>query len=694
MRRLAATMAALAVLHAGAAARADGDVHYGAFKTAFVDQVGKKLDAELEQLQAQIDAASPEARPHLLRAQAELKLLKKRVEDVNTVDALWSSLGNGRDALKAIGEEAARDYGGSVHVGVISAQEASRVARASQYAAKGADYLAKVNALAKDLDEVSTTDLSPGTKGLAQSFLVLSSLLSTFGDKAPLVGSFLQAYGDLGAELMKTTIALDKKIAEREQGQLMPGVHGVERGYMLDRLAAHGMSSAQRITGLRDAYRADGGKLVIWDRAARDWAVASDWEPGLSEEELVKRYLFFTKRGVTDPTPEQVVRGYRRMIALELEPSASHIPPGGEVELTVHGKLVVDGASVDGMKLYAKVTLREHSGMGDGDFQGSTTVKLGESVRWKAPNNLNESYVFEVELDADTAKAASSAGPATATVRTGTETRLTLEADAREAVADQEVHLTARLLTPDGEPISGKAAGSIEMTVSPEAGGFTDQEDLGDPKGARWTWLAPKRPGRYTITARYAGATSYALFGDHTAGAENQVTIDVAGPEADAGPADAGPDAAPEAPDAGAADAAVADAGAADVDWPGRWRGTMKSTTTTTGIKPFVSSDTVELVVTRAANGNIVLKAAKHPAIELTPTPSNPHAARGEQDLPRPKTPGLKGWKGHAKWTAFLSGGKLHLAVSVSIEMVIQSADSVETHRHTNDSIGVLEKVR
>jgi hypothetical protein len=365
------------------------------------------------------------------------------------------------------------------------------------------------------LNAIATADLSPGTKRLGQSFAVMTALLSQFGDKAPLVGAFLKGYGDVAGEVLKTTLALDGKIAAREGGQMIDGVHG-ERGHMLDRLRAHGMSDAQRLVGLRDVFRAENGKLVIWDKTARDWVVASDFEAGLTAEELTKRYLFYAKLGVSEPTPDQIVRGYRKTIALTLEPSVDHVAPGQTVTLTVHGKLV-DGAKVDGMAFFAKVALKDHTGVGEGTFSGDTTVKLGDSVSWTAPNNVNETYTFTVDLDADTAKAAFSAGAATAVVRTGDETRLVLEADATQAAADQEVRLTARVLTVDGQPIDARAAGMIDLAADPQLGFFTDQKDLTDAKGVTVVWTAPKQPGKYTIKAHYPGATAYALFGTHTA---------------------------------------------------------------------------------------------------------------------------------------------------------------------------------
>lgn len=676
-----------------------GDVDYAAFKTAFLEGAGLAIDKQIAKVEAELAADPPaDVRAELAKALAELKLFKKRVEDVSTVEALWDSIKNGQEALADIAAEADKNWGGSVHLGIVNAEEVSKVAKATELLGKAVDYGFKLKKVSEDLDAISTAQLSPGTKRLSQSLTVMSAILANFGEHAPLVGDILKGYGDLTSELLKTTLALDARIEAREGGQLLPGVHG-DRGAMLDGLHRRGLGDAQRIDGLRDAFRTDDGRLVIWDGKARDWVLAFEWEPGLTDEELTRRYVFFAKRGITEPTPEQVVRGYRKVIVLELVPAADHVAPGKPLALRVKGRMLHDDQPIEKRQLFATVTLASHTGLGEGELQGGDRVQLGETVTWIAPNNLNETYTFTADLAAETGDVAMSAGAATATVRTGTETRLELTADVREAAAKQPVTLTARLRTAAGEALPATVAGTIDLAVDPGLGFFTEQAELTDEKGATFTWIAPEQAGAYTFTARYGGATSYAMFGSHTAGSDGTVTITVgapqdAGVDGDAaGEADAAEDVDAEEP----IDApAVASAGdAAPIDWPGTWKGKMKTDFSMDG----ASSETIQdiTMTVRLAGNEVRMVVPGYPEIVLQRTPSNPNAATGSGTLPRPPgtSASVTSWNANYKFTAFLADGKLNIAIHVDIRStaVVPGGDTV-TSDMVSDSIGQLSLVR
>lgn len=691
---LALVVALLATVRPTAAVAEGAD--YAAFKTAFMEAAGAAVDAQIARVEVQLAGDLPaDARAELARGLAELKLLKKRVEDVSTVEALWDSVKNGQEALAAIAAEAEQAWGGSVHLGIVNAEAISKVARATQLAGKAVDYGVKLKKLADDLDAISTAALSPGTRKLSQSLTVLSAILANFGEHTPLVGAVLKGYGDLTSELLKTTLALDARIEAREGGQLLPGVHG-DRAAMLDGLAARKLGDAQRVDGLRDVFRTDDGRFVIWDRAARDWALASEWEPGLTAEELTRRYVHFAKRGITEPTPEQVVRGYRKVIVLELVPAAAHVAPGKPLALRVTGRMLHDDQPIERRQLFAAVTLTSHTGVGEGELQGAERVQLGETVTWIAPHNLDETYVFAADLAAETGDVASSAGPATATVRTGTETRVELTADVREAAAGQPVTFTARLRTAAGDALPATVAGTLDLTAAPALGYFTEQAELAGEKGATFTWMAPAQAGTFTFTARYGGATSYALFGSHTAASEATVTVTVGAPQ-DAGadgdaaaPADAAPTDAPEP-----ADAALPtdDGDAPPIDWPGVWRGRMKTTMTSDAFSTDTTQDLTLQVKVVGAEIHIDMAGQQ---LILTRTPSNPRAATGRQVLPRTPVAGatITRWDAWAQWTAFLADGKLNLAMHMEIHQTLDLDGKAHSSSTISDSIGQLSLVR
>ncbi len=654
----------IALLLLGPTARG-ADLDYAAFKTALIEGAGQKLDAKIAELDAKLASESDESvRAPLGRARADLVLLKKRVDDVSNVDALWDSMKNARTAIAKLGEEANRDWGGSVHLGILNLKELDRVAKASEVAGKAVDYGFKLKKLSADLAAISTSELSPSTKQLAESLSVISALLSNFGDKAPLVGSILKGYGDLAAELLKATTALDTSIAAREGGQIIEGVHG-DRGAMLDALHKRGFDDAQRLPGLRDAFKTGDNQLVIWDRKARDWVVAT----GLDATELTKRYIYFARRGIKEPTPEQIIGGYAHAFVLALEPSTDRVPPGGTVALAVRGTLVGDGGAATG-----SATLSAAGGQ-----LSAASVELGGTVTWVAPDELGAAVAI-------TAQAKDAAGPASVTLRTGATTHLALVASPNAVAAHQTVELTARLTDEDGKALPASLGGMIELTV--DIGEATDQVDLADQKGTKFTWTAPDHAARATAIARFAGTIG-------TASSEARLVIEVG-----TAPVDAGVDAR-TAIDAGEPDAGVAaviDAAApAVIDWPGTWRGKVKTVMTDDGKALPPGTDSIELVVATTADGHVRLTRAGFPPVDLARTASNPNAATGSGPLPRPAvaTAMTTNFVASYKWTAFLSGQTLNIAVHMDIDQDVTLPKQPTRHSHTAiDSIGVLDRVR
>jgi hypothetical protein len=210
--------------------------------------------------------------------------------------------------------------------------------------------------------------------------------------------------------------------------------------------------------------------------------------------------------------------------------------------------------------------------------------------------------------------------------------------------------------------------------------------------------MTPEQPGEYVVTAKFAGATAHGLFSNHTAGAEAKVTITV-GEGIDAG-VDA-PDDASEEIDAGededAATVAASDVDAGPIDWPGTWKGKMKTTLDQDGVK-VVNDSEVTLEVKRTAAGKILFTTPGYPPMELTPTPSNPRAANATQILPRPGGMGgnVQRWDAQAKYTAFLADGKLNLAIHLTIDQTVTILPDEPPVNSTlvSDSIGQLVRIK
>jgi len=349
--------------------------------------------------------------------------------------------------------------------------------------------------------------------------------MSAFGDKVPVIGTFVRGYGDVGGGLLKATLALDQKLIAAEGGELIDGVHG-SRKEMLDRLRALGIEGAHRVEGLRDVYVADGGKVLVWDQAARDWAVASDVEKGITPEELARRYRHYAGRGIKNPSVEQLLQGYSRTVVISLEASAGVVEPGQPVTLVPSARLVKDDRPVGG-GLYVTVVEQSHTGFGSGSFSGPTKVMLGEKVTWTAPDNVGETYVLAADLSEESAKVARSTGPGTARVRTGAASSLTLQARPKSVAAGGEVELLAQAFDAEGAPLPAKASGTFAFSASPAGGSFGSYRSLDEGKGVTQSWRAPLKAGSYTVTATYSGAVKGSLLGSHQAGAQASVTVEV-----------------------------------------------------------------------------------------------------------------------------------------------------------------------
>ncbi len=540
---LAALMTALVLFGLAAGARADDpQIEYNAFKTLFLEQVGGAIDREIATVEAALVAPglSESDTKDLRRSLAELKATRRQVDDVSLVESLYGSIKDAYSAISDLSREVETGYGGKSALnaaicavadfrGSSGLQQLSTLSTATD---KGLGWYNAVATLGSDLAALDTTELSPGTRRLAGQLTVLTSLMSNFGDKVPLIGAFLKGYGDVAGGLLKATTQLDARIKASEQGELRDGIHGLERGELLKKLRALGHDGATVVTGLRDAYLtdtvADGGPVVaIWDRAKRRWVESAAPHP--SAAELRKRYAFYAKRGQPNPTPEQILTAYRRTLALTLTPSATHIRPGETVTLRTEGRLVVDDRPLG--SVWVKVALKTHTGLGAGSFGGATSVRVGEALTWTAPDNLNETFTFEATLDeASTAAGWALAEPATAKVRTGAETRVVLTANRTQVGFGELVTLDAKVVDADGRALDPKAGGHLSFEVSPDKGSLRDYAPHTDGLGLSRTWRAPDEAGRFVVRARYEGTTSHTLFGTHTAASEAELTVEVVAP--------------------------------------------------------------------------------------------------------------------------------------------------------------------
>ncbi len=509
-------------------------IEYNAFKRLFMDQVGGAVSSQIETARRELaDPNLPDGRRFELEAELEeLRALDRQVKDVAMVESLYSSVKGGFKAIQDLSKELETGYGGdsSINAALMALNDLGGTDRLRQLSAAtrgldtGLDYFQKIRALRNDLAALDANELSPGAHRLASQLTVMTNLMSNFGDKVPLIGSFVKAYGDVGGGLLKATLALDGPIRESEQRQIRAGVHG-DRKEMYDRLIDLGMEAAVGIVGLRDAYRTDCHQFVLWDHEARDWVVAD--EPGLTKEELRRRYLFFVQNGTKNPKPKQIVQTFRRTVTLKLVPSSTHITPGESITLNVSARRVLDDEPVSTAQV--TVRLETHTGFRSGSFDGPTDVRVGTPVSWTSPNSENRSFTFIAELSSET-DVFHSVEPARARVFTGAETQVSLTGSPRSLRPGDEIALEAQVLASDGSPLDPKASGRVSFAEASDAGYFMDRKETSQSKGARAIWVAPREPGRYVMTATYSGATSYGLFPRHLAASEASFAVEVRPP--------------------------------------------------------------------------------------------------------------------------------------------------------------------
>ncbi len=510
-------------------------IEYGGFKTLFMDQVGGAIESQINAANEELARADiPEGRRLELEAElAELRALERQVGDVAMVESLYGSITGGFDAIRDLAKEIETGYDGdsSINAAIIALNDLGGTNRLRQLSAAssgldaGLNYFNQIRQLQSDLADLDATELSPSTRRLASQLTVMTSIMSNFGDKVPLIGDFIKAYGDVGGGLLQATVALDNRIREMEQGELRDGVHGLERGEMLRKLQALGPTGASAIGGLRDAYKTDCNRFVLWDRRSREWLLVQ--ERDIDEKELRRRYLFFAQQGVANPTPEQIVTAFARALILELTPSETHIKPGDSVTLTASARRASDDRPVT--SAHVRVKLATHTGWRKGTFDGPTEVRVGTPVRWTSPESENRSFTFVAELISEDGSW-NAAQDASAGVLTGAETRMNLTGEPLRVRPGEAVALEARIVTTDGAAVDSGTSGLITFSEASGAGYFTGYAATGGGKGLERTWVAPSRPGPYVITAVYEGGTSFGRSRRHFAGSEASINVEVRPP--------------------------------------------------------------------------------------------------------------------------------------------------------------------
>ena len=519
-----------------------------ALQEIFDKEIVVSIDADLAKVAAELeDPATPASdRPKLAADQKRLKRQKLRMEDSLMVQGLVNAFASTMAAVRELGVEAAGGCcpgGMEVHPfhaamwGVMGKRQKIAALAGLETTGKvlsAVAWMHKAVELKRDLDGMASLNLSPAANKLARNLTVTLGLMSSMGEYVPFLGAYIKGYGSVGNELLKQINLIDKRITESEGGQLTDGVHGSRKDLLLKLrdIPPKTYQDAYKVLGLKSVYltnpNTSQNDIIIWDASTKNWVVAKDVDPSITLDTIKRRYTYYANRGVKSPTPQQILRDYRRVVALRLTSSKLVIVPGETVSLTVTGTMVHNGQSSSAHRV--QVSLLEHTGYGDGEFVSSQEVKLGQSVSWTAPDNSNETYTFGADFIAESRQVVTSAGEAKTRVYTGRATNTTLSASTTKVVPGAPVTLSAVVTDAEGTPLSARATGTIDFAADGGQGSFLEHQVMRDRKGETRVWYAPDAPGRYTIRAAYEGENFARDSSGHVAASAGQITIEVANP--------------------------------------------------------------------------------------------------------------------------------------------------------------------
>lgn len=333
-----------------------------------------------------------------------------------------------------------------------------------------------------ELSGVFEENQEPAAKRLSSNLSLLADAMSNYGDKVPLIGMFISAYGDVAGEMIKAVDRLGEKLNARNPwlNDATYGSNELTRAYR-NQMGGVWMKP---VLGLRDCYFTDDGsqRVYIFDLKSRHrdrvsgvefdgaFVPVSQYPPfdGMSVNatirELRRRYMMFDRAGVKTPGVRQVLREADRIIRLEPQLDHAAIEAGQGFPVQVLAYYAVDGRPVP-RSAGPELSLSQDTG-----YWGTETrsAKLAQFITWKAPSSEG-SY----ELLVDLSEASKKEGwrlvddkSAKAPYIVGAPTRLSLQS-ARNSIATtrrQPVQISVELTDGSGGALS---AGDLSLEVKP-----------------------------------------------------------------------------------------------------------------------------------------------------------------------------------------------------------------------------------
>jgi len=500
----------------------------------YYDQQLQPLERERDRLTGQRNGAEPAEQERLGQ---EIEGLNRRIADIGERKRLaaggelaWDVF----DALAATHETISEIEDGLEQTdtwdrqivwldraaGYELAEAREKIDQANQIA----DYVGKLRALSEALEDADEAAPNPRIKGMITGLFVLFRAFEEFGESVPVLGDFVEKYGEVGQALAGAAARLDTRLQGRSQGLLVPGYRDDGRVAAFD--AQFGEWVADRdpqeiapLRGVRDAYKWPDGGVLLWDPAAGRWLSREDITPA----DLLRRYTFFATYGNVSPTPDEVLGAQpESLIGLYIKAFPVIVAPAGKVTCMVAAECL-DGSRPE-------VTLSVRSGAvtyragGPGELEPSI-VGLGEPVRWTAPDVSNSIYRISVSLFEE--RRYTQVGEAFVDVATGSRTELRLKAEPPSVKPGDDGDVAFEVLGADGVVLPRKGTVWAESSEGLELG---TPSWLYETQARGAVPFTAREPGEYVVQVRFSGYIDAGwLFAENAMPCVAETTITVEG---------------------------------------------------------------------------------------------------------------------------------------------------------------------
>ena len=287
----------------------------------------------------------------------------------------------------------------------------------ADHAGRGYSYVKRIY----ELSGVFEQNQEPAAKRLSTNLTLLADIMSNYGDKIPVVGAFIAAYGNITSQMFKAVDNLGERLNARNPwlNDATYGSNELTRAY---RNQFPGNVWLKPVLGLRDCYVSDDnspGRVYIFDPKSRHrdrtsgqqldgaFVPVNMYPPfdamSVSQtiRELRRRYTMFDNAGVKTPRVRQVLREAGRIVRIEPLLDYASIQAGQGFTVQMVAYYAVDGLPVP-RNQDLELVLSQDEG-----YWGTQTQSMrnGQFLTWPAPEAPGR-----YEISADLSEAAKSAG--------------------------------------------------------------------------------------------------------------------------------------------------------------------------------------------------------------------------------------------------------------------------------------------